>query len=427
MARAVPYAATPDGGLVLPADAVAGQPYVCLQCGEPVSFRRAHLRAGKGVEAHFSHRPGSACAGESVTHLAAKWRLHDALSRRERPFVLRRHCARLWCEATLDQPWDAEPYDVACTEVPLGPYRLDVAALQGERVVTGYEIFHSHRVSTAKAAGLPVPWIELQAKATVEDPYVLQPVLEAQLSAAAHATLRVRLRASRVNVPATLNHRMRAGELLIEPGNPRMLPMQLIEPLFHSHLEQASGLEPWHCPTCEAAWTRHALLVLEFARRAREQALRNEQYQREQAAAAEVELARQREVFGPRLKTAFHQHEVVFFERLASTMRFAWRYVPYPEQLAEHFQACPEELLIARRCGSCHRPILCVDTNQRLGRAQGYFPMIALQRLDGRAHGVLVSVCLHCGARQRFLGQYEGTHVRLWAHQLLRWREAFED
>ncbi|WP_104990678.1 competence protein CoiA family protein [Deinococcus sp. NW-56] len=92
MPRAVPYAID-AGGLLADPETYAGTgPFSCLECHEPVSLRRAHQRRGRPVGAHFSHQPGSTCAGESVMHLAAKMRLAEALSRRERPFVIRRFC-----------------------------------------------------------------------------------------------------------------------------------------------------------------------------------------------------------------------------------------------------------------------------------------------------------------------------------------------
>ncbi|WP_158679941.1 competence protein CoiA family protein [Deinococcus sp. NW-56] len=57
-------------------------------------MRGAHLRRGRPVAAHFSHQPESTCAGESVIHLAAKMRLAETLTQRERPFLIRRVCQR---------------------------------------------------------------------------------------------------------------------------------------------------------------------------------------------------------------------------------------------------------------------------------------------------------------------------------------------
>ena len=88
MARAVPYAADLAGHLVGPDEAFSGAAYRCLQCKEAVSFRREHLGRNHKVDAHFAHRPGSQCAGESVIHMAAKMRLCEALTLREQPFTL---------------------------------------------------------------------------------------------------------------------------------------------------------------------------------------------------------------------------------------------------------------------------------------------------------------------------------------------------
>lgn len=427
MARAVPYAAQPSGELVLPDQAITGQPYICLQCEEPVSFRRGHLRRGSQVEAHFSHRPGTECAGESVIHIAAKIRLQDALSRREQPFVLQRTCARLGCTATLDQPWSPEPYDVAAVEVALHQYRLDVATLQGGEVVMGFEVFHSHRIGTAKAAGLSVPWLELQAEATARDPYVLQPVLESQLTGAEESSLRTALRVSRVGLADSLALRLESGELLTQPSNFRAVPHWLIRPIFQSHLEQTSFLQPWRCPACEEAWKRHQAEQERYEAEQREQEEQAEQRRREQQAAAEIELIRQREVFGPRLKDAFSSYEVKFFERSASTLRFAWRYVPQPQKLAAHFRRFPRDILIARRCWKCHKPMLCVDTSGWMPEFRAYYPMIEYFKPEEGRRGYFISKCLHCGSRQRFRQQREGGHVVLTADHMVQWLEAFGD
>ncbi|MFC4424872.1 competence protein CoiA family protein [Deinococcus navajonensis] len=141
MARAVPYAADAAGRLADPSTVGFG-PFSCLECHEPVSLRREHLRQDRVVVAHFSHKPGSTCAGESVLHLAAKMRLVDALTHRERPFVIRRVCQRFGCESTHNELWDPPAFDDAAEEVALVTYRLDVAALQGSSVVFGFEVYH---------------------------------------------------------------------------------------------------------------------------------------------------------------------------------------------------------------------------------------------------------------------------------------------
>ncbi|QFP78560.1 hypothetical protein [Deinococcus sp. AJ005] len=427
MARAVPYAAYPSGELVLPDQATTGQPYVCLQCKEPVSFRREHLRRGGTVEAHFSHRPGTECAGESVTHIAAKIRLQEALSRKEQPFVLRRTCARLGCSVTLDQPWFPEPYDVAAVEVALHQYRLDVATLQGGEVVTGFEVFHSHRIGTAKAAGLSVPWLELQAEATARDPYVLQPVLESQLTGAEDDSLRMALRVTRARLADSLTMRLESGELLTQPHNLRAVPHHLICSIFQSHLEQTSFLDPWRCPACAEAWGRHQAELERYEAARREQERQAEQTRLEQQAAAEIELVRQREVFGPRLRASFSSYEVKFFERSASTLRFAWRYVPQPLKLAAHFRRFPDDVLIARRCWKCAKPMLCVDTSGWMPEFRAYYPMIEYFKPEEGRRGYFISKCLHCGSRQRFRQQREGAHIVLTADHMVQWLEAFGD
>lgn len=174
MGRAVPYATDTAGRVVSPKEAAPGR-YFCLECHETVSYRRAHTRRGREVEAHFAHLPGNECAGESVLHLAAKFRLREALELQEKPFVLRRSCSRWYCTQTWDEPLTMPSFDVAAEEVAYGNYRLDVGTLLAGRVVMAFEVFHSHRIGSVKAAGLRVPWVELQAAPTADDPYSFNP------------------------------------------------------------------------------------------------------------------------------------------------------------------------------------------------------------------------------------------------------------
>ena len=208
MARAVPYAANPLGQLIDPGLAFSGAPYVCLECQEPVSFRREHLRRGYKVEAHFAHRPGSECAGESVIHIAAKMRLEEALTLREHPFTLRLPCQRFGCEEVKEIHWEPTAFDTAASEVAFGSYRLDVATLLDGSVVTGFEVFHSHRIGSVKAATLSIPWIELQADVTARTPYIFEPVIDYTLTEGDERRLRSALHVNRAKLPSILNERI---------------------------------------------------------------------------------------------------------------------------------------------------------------------------------------------------------------------------
>lgn len=119
MGRAVPYATDPQGQVISPVEAAPGGTYSCLECREPVSFRRAHTRLGRDVEAHFAHRPGNECRGESVLHLAAKFRLREALQHQERPFLIRQVCTRWHCAEAVDIPLSLPAFDTAAEEVTL--------------------------------------------------------------------------------------------------------------------------------------------------------------------------------------------------------------------------------------------------------------------------------------------------------------------
>ena len=158
----VPYALDPDGQVADPAVAPRDAPYTCLLCAEPVGLRRGVIRA-----AHFAHRPGSRCAGsgESVEHAAFKRLLAEGLAKHQR-FTARLQCPACGHRQTTTYP--LAPGAEVALEVPVGPYRADVAVLRRGEVVLAFEVYVTHAVGAEKAAGLDVPWLEV-----AENPQVL--------------------------------------------------------------------------------------------------------------------------------------------------------------------------------------------------------------------------------------------------------------
>lgn len=66
-------ATTDDGGVIYPTEATQTGEYTCPECGEVLSLRRSHERAGTHVAAHFWHSDhNTACTGESDTHRRMK-------------------------------------------------------------------------------------------------------------------------------------------------------------------------------------------------------------------------------------------------------------------------------------------------------------------------------------------------------------------
>jgi hypothetical protein len=167
----VPAALAPDGRLLRPAEATPGT-YACPGCGA-----RIVLRAGPVKVRHFAHGPGS-CSTETALHAAAKRALVQVVQEwaggGPAP-VVRRTCAG--CERS----WDAA-VPAAQTAVPEhrleGGLRPDVALLAGTAVVLALEVRVRHAVDEAKAARMPVPFLELDAHDVLAAPRVWQPIAE---------------------------------------------------------------------------------------------------------------------------------------------------------------------------------------------------------------------------------------------------------
>jgi len=137
---------------------------VCYSCQSPIYYKRAHKRRRNGVDidvtAHFAHKPGSTCNGESVEHLAAK----DALVKHAHKwrFVSKCHtCSNLTQIHVIDGPVRLEE------EVKWNKFILDVGVLDIDGNVTGaFEVLKTHAVPLEKATALTdggLAWCELRA------------------------------------------------------------------------------------------------------------------------------------------------------------------------------------------------------------------------------------------------------------------------
>jgi ribosomal protein L34E len=148
--------------------------YVCLECNGSLHVKRGEQRA-----AHFAHdhEDPAGCAGESVTHLAAKHllaaQLRTELTQDGRVRWMQ-HCPGVEAGQTcrmrsaLPQGRDVpEGWEVR-EEVTHGRYRFDVAVVVQGAVVFGFEVYHRHAVPDEKAADLTVPWLELVAEDILE-------------------------------------------------------------------------------------------------------------------------------------------------------------------------------------------------------------------------------------------------------------------
>lgn len=411
--RAVPYATDSEGRVIAPKEAVPGGQYTCLECHESVSFRRAHTRLGRDVEAHFAHRPGNECAGESVLHLAAKFRLREALEQQERPFVLHQVCARWHCSNTWNEPLTLPEFDMAAEEIAFEAYRLDVAALLGSEVVMGFEVFHSHRIGSVKAAALNLPWVELQAGPTADDPYLLQPVVQESLVGDEAWSLRYRFAERQDDLPAAVEAWITRSPTLNSTPRGLQLSANEIAAVFNARQQQTNLHSDSLCPHCQQAKQAFEKLLLE---------------QRElERKAEEREFERQRGIFGPGLRRPFSRYDVQEMTEKAITLRFALRYMPYPQRLIAYFREHPYERLIARRCAKCQKPILCVDSRDYLADYKVYYPMIEFFKPDPKQRGYFIPKCLHCGTRQKLSSLWMGRCVFLKGEEFVMWVDAFRE
>lgn len=161
-----------DGEVVSALTAPKRASYTCLECGGALHVKRGEKRA-----AHFAHDSDdqTGCAGESVTHMAAKRLLRQQLQHELHEGGLVRwmqHCSGTQggCRMRSVLPQTREihgSWDVR-EEVTHGRYRFDVAVVVSEQAVFGFEVYHRHLVPEEKAADLDVPWLELVAEDILE-------------------------------------------------------------------------------------------------------------------------------------------------------------------------------------------------------------------------------------------------------------------
>lgn len=148
-----------------PEDASA-PPFRCLDCHTFVSRRRAHLRRGAPVRAHFAHHPETGCAfseGEGELHLHAKRRVKEVVEARTEVTLIR-HCRGCDVEGRQQLP---ERVATASLEHRLeSGRRADVALLDSTGTVLAVvEVLETHSVDQNKRIDLAnVPWCEIRAQ-----------------------------------------------------------------------------------------------------------------------------------------------------------------------------------------------------------------------------------------------------------------------
>ncbi|WP_235693110.1 hypothetical protein [Deinococcus aquaedulcis] len=345
-------------------------------------------------------------------HLAAKMQLVDALSRRDQQMMVQRRCARWACERTHLEPLMLPAYDEVRAEAPLDGYRLDVALLLNGVVVYGIEIFHSHRVDRAKAAGLSVPWIEVEAAAAAQTPGALLPVREKLLSGDDEAMLRLRLQTKRSGLSERLQHYLHSSNDWALFRTFDQVPSSCATNVFNTYQEVGSSLVNWHCDSCKPLWERFC-----EQRRVEEQARQEARLQG---------LKEQQPIFGLHMVNPFSESDLPDFQRDAASLRFAVQYLRHPpEILLEHFRSWGWDVLVACRCWNCQKAILCIEVHEYYRAGAIYEGLLEYFHPPQRFRGLYINKCRYCERRQKMQRVYARPHVVLSSSQMKTWLEAF--
>ena len=163
-----PFGLDRDGQLTNANIASREGDYFCPACGQELILRR-----GKIMSPHFAHKSKSECSGETIKHQVANRRISDAIASWKRGETeapkIGVACQHDWCNETKWMPMP-EKVSEAFLELTIGEYRVDVAMMNGETPISAIEVKVSHSVDKTKRNELPIPFIEVEADAIIDDP-----------------------------------------------------------------------------------------------------------------------------------------------------------------------------------------------------------------------------------------------------------------
>lgn len=401
----IPLARDTDGRAITPDRAVLGQPYTCWQCGRPVVYRPSHRRAGHPVVAHFAHQGEGECTPEGWMHAAAKAALVAHL-RSHREVQLEQGCTRVGCLLTRHVVHALPPYEQVEAEVVHLQWRLDVALLTDGVVVGGIEVFHRHRVEEEKAGGIAVPWVEVEAAATVADPSNLRVLNRCTLAPEHRQTLARTLRC----VPRRVEVRLADLTATERVDLLERLPPEVAQATFEACQPATNIVGAWLCPRCQQVKDDWA---------AAERRTRHRQHS--QTHGLRRALVRQREGTGRALVRPLPVRDEALYVQGADTFdaileRLA-AHARLPELLG-HWRWAGYEAMELAPCSACGVAIVRVDTRYLLQRPALYGSLLRTRRMgrDGLVRTVLQAACPHCGA-----GQESGDTSPVSATHLLTW------
>ena len=169
----VPFAFDDEKRLYNPERAEKGKHYFCPACQDPVILRKGEIKT-----AHFAHKASETCNQETILHKTAKQLIVEVISnwksgKMDSP-ILRRTCQI--CHKSKDQPLPDKVEGAALEYRVTGGFVVDVALMVEDKPAAAIEIKVSHAVDENKASLLPVPFIELDGQAVIENPTVFEPI-----------------------------------------------------------------------------------------------------------------------------------------------------------------------------------------------------------------------------------------------------------
>lgn len=168
-----PFALASDGRLVAACTAEKHGTYTCPGCGGALLLRQGNIRIP-----HFAHTPAAVCRAETALHATAKLLAAQVLRAHAEgdTHALRILRACSWCAKEFDWELPRLGNFLASVEHSVARFVCDVVGLRQEMPVLGVELRVTHAVDEQKAAELPIPWVELDAAALLDDPWHWKPL-----------------------------------------------------------------------------------------------------------------------------------------------------------------------------------------------------------------------------------------------------------
>ncbi len=169
----VPFAYDGEKRLYDPQTAEKGKQYFCPACKDTVILRKGEIKT-----AHFAHKVSETCNQETIIHKIAKQLIFNAISDWKSGKIdvptLRRTC-NICCKFTNQSLPDKVESAILEYRMPDG-FIIDVALMVENEPAAAIEIKVSHAVDENKARLLPIPFIELDGQAVIDNPTIFQPV-----------------------------------------------------------------------------------------------------------------------------------------------------------------------------------------------------------------------------------------------------------